>query len=101
MSGGSWDYVSSRFREVGERLVIDSEANRRALGSLVLKVAEALHEIEWVDSGDCMPGKENAAINEALGANADALILAEAVAEAKACWEKLAEAIVQAEAKKP
>jgi hypothetical protein len=30
MSGGSWDYVISRFREVGERLAIDSEANRRA-----------------------------------------------------------------------
>lgn len=40
---------------------------RAAFHDLLMLVANALHDIEWVDSGDKSPGAENAAILAALG----------------------------------
>ena len=39
---------------------------RRAFKEHLVKVAKALHDIEWVDSGDYGPGDENAAIRACL-----------------------------------
>lgn len=39
---------------------------RRAFKSHLVKVAKALHDIEWVDSGDKGPGDENEAIRDCL-----------------------------------
>lgn len=39
---------------------------RRAFAAHLEKVAAALHEIEWVDSGDTGPGSEDAAIRACL-----------------------------------
>lgn len=39
---------------------------RRAFKEHLVKVAKALHDIEWVDSGDFGPGDENAAIRACL-----------------------------------
>jgi hypothetical protein len=57
MSGGSWDYISEKFVEVGDRLVNENDARRVALGHLIRRVALALHAIEWNDSGDGHDGE--------------------------------------------
>ena len=43
---------------------------RKAFRRHLLKVADALHDIEWVDSGDKGPGDENAAIRACLQSDA-------------------------------
>jgi len=70
MSGGSMNYLYSKLEYA------DFNANtpeRRAFERHLKLVAKALHDIEWVDSGDYGPGDENAAIRACLG---DAVMLA-------------------------
>ena len=43
---------------------------RVAFKKHLAKVAKALHDIEWVDSGDKSPGDENAAIRACLQSDA-------------------------------
>lgn len=65
MSGGSWNYISEPMGEAAEKLLRSngSEAElRRAAGRLMKKLAEAMHEIEWVDSCDNSPGDEREAL---------------------------------------
>lgn len=66
MSGGSWDYVYSRFQEVADRLCQERCPDRRALGRHLQIVAKAMHDIEWVDSCDYARGSDLPAIKEAL-----------------------------------
>ena len=58
MSGGSWDYLYSRIEDAGDRLVGSKCVKRATLGRLMLRVAEAMHAIEWVDSCDWGQGDE-------------------------------------------
>lgn len=67
MSGGSWDYVYRRFDDVADRLDSSADIRRRHLGVIIRDVAKALHDIEWVDSGDYAPGDEYAAIDSVVG----------------------------------
>lgn len=61
MSGGSYDYVYNRIQEIELR---NKDNPRRAtFQKLLYLVAEAMHDIEWVDSGDCSPGDENKSID--------------------------------------
>jgi len=48
-----------------------------------------MHDIEWVDSGDCSPGDDERTIKLALGDESDALVLQEVIAAAKAIKEEL------------
>lgn len=69
MSGGSWDYVSEKFLDVGNRLEssaphVSCYLLRRALGKQVQLIASALHAIEWVDSCDWSDGDERAALEK-------------------------------------
>ena len=52
---------------------------RKAFNRHLAKVAKALHDIEWVDSGDYGPGDENDAIRACLG---EGLVLEAAIEEA-------------------
>ncbi len=52
MSGGSMDYLCFKVEEVAYILANEKSPTRRAFGAHLKKVAHALHEIEWVDSGD-------------------------------------------------
>jgi hypothetical protein len=83
VSGGSWDYFYSRLEDVAGRLIDSQQADRRALGRMLMKASEALHDIEWVDSGDYGPGDDKATIAAALGGPraAAALELQELIAE--------------------
>ena len=77
MSGGSWDYAYSKFRDIGEQLECARDPKRRALGKLVVKISKAMHDIEWVDSGDYGTGGEVAAIDEVIGPRAELETLVE------------------------
>lgn len=52
MSGGSMDYLCYKVDEVADELCHEKSPARRAFGEHLKKIAHALHEIEWVDSGD-------------------------------------------------
>jgi hypothetical protein len=59
---------------------------RRAFAKHLELVAKALHDIEWVDSGDSPPGSENEAIRACLG---DGAMLKTVVEEAQETLKSL------------
>jgi hypothetical protein len=67
MSGGSMNYLYSKLLHCADFLVNTPE--REAFANHLKLVAQALHDIEWVDSGDYGPGDENAAIRACLKAD--------------------------------
>jgi hypothetical protein len=91
MSGGSMNYLSSRVESAEFR---EDTPLRRAFREHLLRVAKALHEIEWVDSGDSSPGRDEDAILACLGPHAE---LSQLVAEAKAARDALTDALDRAE----
>lgn len=60
MSGGSMNYLYSKVLHDSEFPLDTPE--RIAFAEHLKLVAKALHDIEWVDSGDYGPGDESAAI---------------------------------------
>jgi len=66
MSGGSWDYFYCRIEEIADRLCQETSPERKALGKLLKKCSKALHDIEWVDSGDYGTGDDAEAIKSCL-----------------------------------
>lgn len=102
MSGGDWNYIYSRVEDVGERLRREEQPERKALGRVVMALAKALHDIEWVDSGDYAPGEERAAIAavfEAAHGDPDKANLAVLVDEAKELRAQLQQHIDRVEKK--
>lgn len=69
MSGGSMDYLYGRLQHGA---TFDEETpERKALREVVDLMATALHDVEWVDSGDYGEGAENAAIRALLARAAE------------------------------
>lgn len=64
MSGGSMNYLYSKVLHCADFPLDTPE--RIAFAAHLKLVAQALHDIEWVDSGDYGPGDENAAIRACL-----------------------------------
>jgi hypothetical protein len=81
MSGGSYDYAFGKIEDLAGQ-IRQTTPLRKAFVTHLRKVAKACHDIEWVDSGDCGPGEEYAAIRACLGKSGPALVLAEVLAEA-------------------
>jgi len=94
MSGGSWDYVSHRIQEAAQRLCESKKSERRALGKHMTLIAEAMHDIEWVDSGDSGEGKEIASIMKCITPQD---VLNASIDEAKDMIARLKEIIDQIE----
>jgi len=63
MSGGSMNYLC---HDVEEATFDTNTVERKAFAEHLKKVAKALHDIEWVDSGDYAPGDETAAIRDCI-----------------------------------
>ena len=67
MSGGSLDYIYHKVEDVAQTL---SDAKntplQRAFGEHLFKIAKALHDVEWVMSGDYGNGDDEKAIKEVL-----------------------------------
>ncbi len=95
MSGGSMNYLYSKL-EYEATFVADSP-ERRAFARHLKLVATALHDIEWVDSGDYGPGDENAAIRACLGG---AVMLSTVLEMAKEAVATLQAEIDRAEARR-
>lgn len=91
MSGGSWDYVYQRFEGVSGRLISSKEPLRRALGKKIALIADAMHDIEWVDSCDLGKGDDVKSIEKALGKDARLIELDEVCKEAHTIRDRLGE----------
>lgn len=64
MSGGSMNYLYST---IEQNLTFDKNTKeRKAFYKHMQAIIQALHDIEWVDSGDYGPGDENKAINKCI-----------------------------------
>lgn len=83
MSGGSMDYLYLRVEDVARDLCRSPNLERKAFGARLSLVAKALHDIEWVDSGDYGDDGDREAIRSALGENHASLTREAAVAEVK------------------
>jgi len=84
MSGGSMNYLYFKLEDDANFSAETPE--RIAFRKHLEKVAKALHDIEWVDSGDYAPGQENEAIRECLG---DAKVLEAAIEAAEKAADEL------------
>jgi hypothetical protein len=94
MSGGSYDYLYSKVKDMAEALDRKGEsALRRAFGRHLKLIAEAMYDIEWVDSGDYAKGDEEEAIRKALSNESDMKELAILLEDARETHRKLGEII--------
>lgn len=68
MSGGSYDYFFFKLDDFTEELQqnLNNDPLRIAFLEHLKHVREAMHDIEWVDSGDYGPGREHKAIKRCL-----------------------------------
>ena len=67
MSGGSWNYLYGQVDDAAGKLQESKDPLRRAFGEHLHLCADALRDIEWVDSSDMSPGDDRPAIELALG----------------------------------
>lgn len=89
MSGGSMNYLYCRVEN--DATFEQSTPLRRAFKAHLTKVAKALHEIEWADSGDTSPGDhDEAAIAACLAPGAE---LAQLTTEAREAHKALGDAL--------
>ena len=94
MSGGSMDYLYSKLEY--DANFHTNTLERKAFKQHLARVARALHDIEWVDSGDFSPGSENEAIRKCLAPGA---VLESAIQNAKDALAALQSEIAKAEKK--
>ncbi len=83
MSGGSMNYV---YRHLEDAEFHTRTPERAAFAKHLKLVAEALHDIEWVDSLDYGPGDEVAAIRACIG---DGAVLEAAIERAQQAINEL------------
>lgn len=63
MSGGSYSYAYMDIEDLANTIARNVQTPERiAFAEHLKKVAKAMHDIEWVDSGDYGQGGENEAI---------------------------------------
>ena len=79
MSGGSLNYVYSSVEEAGYTLSKSLDPLHRAFGNHLLIVATALHDIDWVLSGDYANGDEEESIKAVLGDNWKTIVISTAL----------------------
>ena len=96
MSGGSLDYVYHRVNDVAEIILKRAECpEHKAFAKHLYKVSKALHDLEWVWSGDCSDGD----IEAIMAVITPSDVLVDAIEDAKKAKGELDLAIKQAEAK--
>lgn len=68
MSGGHFEYLYYKVEDAGRDLMRQNKTElQRAFGEHLLLVAQALHDSEWVLSGDYGDGDDEEAIKAVLG----------------------------------
>jgi uncharacterized membrane protein YfbV (UPF0208 family) len=94
MSGGALGYTYTKIYDAAETICVRATCpEHKAFANHLKKVAKALHDIEWVFSGDTVPGNEMASIMNVISS---AQILEEALKDAKEAYAHLADAIKEA-----
>jgi hypothetical protein len=96
MSGGSYDYAYSKVQDMAERLAESKDPLRRAFADHLKLVADAMQNIEWVDSGDYISGDEIDPIKKVLGGRTEDIVLKYRIIEADEALCKLAAALQKA-----
>lgn len=92
MSGGALDYAGRRLLDTSREVSAHAKNPlHRAFAAHLARVGDALHDLEWVWSGDSEPGSEDAAIRACLAAGA----------ELEAAIDALDEAIARARGEQP
>ena len=90
MSGGFYDYAYVRVEDFASHPSLAKTTERRAFAALLSDVAEAMHDVEWVDSDAYHPGDENAAIERCLSKE---ILLEQVIADAKQAADALVAAV--------
>ncbi|MDD5459970.1 MAG: hypothetical protein PHF37_11330 [Phycisphaerae bacterium] len=92
MSGGSYNYAYDKVLEMADSLErYSKDPLRLAFAKHLQKVAVAMHDIEWVDSGDYGEGDEVDAIKAVLGESWKGMAVEEALAQIDEIREHVAE----------
>jgi len=87
MSGGSYDYAFIKFDETADQLSRRAQTPlRKAFVKHLRKVAQAMRDIEWVDSGDLAEGEETDSIRKCLQNTDEASVI---VTESKELYKQL------------
>lgn len=87
MSGGSYDYLCWKMDEAARQLQHKGQpAYRIAFGNLMRLCAKAMHDVEWVDSGDMGRGDDKESVMKCIS-HTD--VLKVTVEEAKKIKEEL------------
>lgn len=90
MSGGSFDYLYHKIEDAGHQLLRDANNPvERVFAKHLLLVAKAMHDVEWVHSGDYSQDQATEAICKALAVPAKTLILNELIEQANDLIDKL------------
>lgn len=89
MSGGEYDHAYRVIEMMAYGLEFSGNPLRMAFAELLHRVAKAMHDIEWVDSGDYSKGDEVAAIKAALGEKWKELTIEEALSRIDSIKEDL------------
>jgi hypothetical protein len=97
MSGGSLDYIFSRVEDASEMIRKNCDTPlHKAFARHLLLVSKALHDIEWVMSGDKGEGDDIEAIKKVVSSQ---LLLETLVEDAKEIQKQLKEALSSIEGK--
>lgn len=95
MSGGSLNYVYAQVEDAAHSVAMRAQTPlHRAFAAHLMKVADALHDIEWLFSADYGPGQEVEAIRAVV---TPASVLETATEHARAALSELQDAIKQSE----
>lgn len=93
MSGGELDYPHHRVEDVADLIVEHgTRPIHQAFANHLRKVANALHDLEWVWSGDYNPGDEDAAIHAVITPGDETDV---AIAMARKACDELAKTLAQ------
>lgn len=89
MSGGSYEYSYRKVQDMAEQLQGSKNPLRAAFSRHLFLVADAMKDVEWVDSCDCMPGDENEAIQKVLSVTEDLKILPNVIEQIETLGQQL------------
>ena len=97
MSGGSLDYVYSSVEEAGYTLSKSLDPLYRAFGQHLIKVAQALHDVEWALSGDYGMGQEIEAIKAVFGDNWKPIVISSALEQIEEIKQSIIDMVKEVE----
>lgn len=99
MSGGSLDYASHKLDDIAQAVhLLGHRHNKpewRAVGTQLLLLSKALHDIGWVASGDYSEGAERKAIEAALNPGFETKIMAELLKDAEKARDAINDVIMR------